>query len=229
MTIGHRRAPWKRRALMATLLAAAGPGVRVVAVAVDTPPPDRLPIERADPSRRSGRDDAATSGRAAPPKFDLERLAVRVVDLDTDAGPEPVLEIQVDTVPWSGEVEPGSRIEVFLALDAGPPLELALHYQEPRSVRRSPEGGAARFAGPGQLAALSAVSPGRGARFRLPLADLPGAQGNEPVREARVWVLAVQGGSQDRLPDTDDGGPPDTEEEVVRVRLPARGAAGRGD
>ena len=54
------------------------------------------------------------------------------------------------------------------------------------------------------------------ARHRLRSA----AVGGEKGREVRLWALAVQGGSVDRLPDTDDGGPPDAEGEVVTVRLP---------
>lgn len=214
MTIGHRRPPWKRLPLALAVLAGLAAGASSRSGSRDTPL-----LERDDPARGGPRDDAEVTGRAAPPQFDLRRLTIRLAELDAGGAPEPVLEIEVATIPWSGEIETGARIQVFLDAGTAPPLELTLRYQEPLSVRRRPTGGAARLTGPPRLADLSAVLPGRGVVFRLPVADLPPAPGAE--RALRLWVLAVQGGSEDRLPDTDDGGPPDSEAEVLRVRLPA--------
>ena len=217
MTIGHRRLPWKRLAggpiLLASLawVAGAGSGAQ-----------DTLLLRHDDPARGVAGDDAAGDDRPAPPKFDLTRLTVRLTELEGGGPPEPMLEIHVETLPWSGEIETGARIQVWLAAGADPPLELTLRYQEPRTARRTPVGGVARLSGSPRLAALSPVSPGGGVVFRLPVADLPaGAALTEGGMELRLWAVAVQGGGEDRLPDTDDGGPPDTEAEVLRVRVPA--------
>jgi len=219
MTIGHRRLPWKRRPGAAALLASLAWGVAAGSGVQDT-----LLLERDDPARGGGSADPEVGGQVAPPQFDLTRLTVRLTRLEAGGPPEPVLEIQVETLPWSGELEPGAQIQVFVAAGADPPLELTLRYREPQTMRRSPAGGVvARFLGPPRLPALSAVSPGRGVVFRLPVADLPGPATPEGGWELRLWVRAVQGGGEDRLPDTDDGGPPDVETEVLRVRLPAPG------